>query len=79
MNDVVKHEVDLAQLPAGSRGEILSVDGKPCGVSRLNEMGFQCGRTVEMIRRGSTFIVRLDKCKMCLRPCDTCIKVRPLN
>lgn len=79
MSEAVTSEVELSQLPVGCRGEILSVDGQASGVSRLNEMGFQCGRTVEMVRRGSTFIVRLDKCKMCLRPCDTCITVRPLE
>lgn len=79
MSQETMSQVELSQLPVGCRGEILSVDGQPGCVSRLNEMGFQSGRTVEMVRRGSTFIVRLDHCKMCLRPCDTCITVRPLQ
>jgi len=72
-------DLELSQLSVGQRGQITSVAGTAGGVSRMNEMGFQSGRTVEMVQRGSTFIVRLDQCKMCLRPCDICIRVRPIE
>jgi Fe2+ transport system protein FeoA len=70
--------VDLSRLPAGKSGEIVEVTGNPSGVARLRELGFQSGRTIEMIRPGATCIVRLDQCKLCLRPCGACIVVKTL-
>jgi ferrous iron transport protein A len=70
--------VDLCKLPAGSRAEIVKVDGTPNGVARLRELGFQSGRRIEMVRPGATCIVKLDQCKMCVRPCGACVLVRQL-
>jgi len=70
--------MDLSQLPAGRRGEIVEISGSPSGVARLQELGFQSGRTIQMIRPGATCIVKLDQCKMCVRPCGACIRVRSL-
>ncbi len=70
--------IDLSQLPAGRCAEIVEISGSPSGVARLQELGFQSGRTVQMIRPGATCIVKLDQCKMCFRPCGACIRVRSL-
>lgn len=70
--------LNLSQLPAGRTGEIVEVSGPPSGVARLQELGFQTGRTIEMIRPGDTCIVKLDRCKMCVRTCGACVMVRPL-
>jgi Fe2+ transport system protein FeoA len=70
--------LNLTQLPAGKVGEIVEVSGAPTGVARLRELGFQAGRTVEMVRPGDTCIVKLDRCKMCVRTCGACVLVRPL-
>lgn len=71
--------LNLAQLPAGKTGEIVEVTGHPTGVARLQELGFQAGRTIEMVCPGDTCIVKLDRCKMCIRTCGACVVVRPLN
>ncbi|MBL8855646.1 MAG: ferrous iron transport protein A [Planctomycetaceae bacterium] len=70
--------LNLSQLPIGKSGEIVEVSGAPAGVARLQELGFQTGRTIEMVRPGETCIVKLDRCKMCVRTCGACVLVRPL-
>jgi len=70
--------LNLSQLPAGKIGEIVEVSGPAAGVARLQELGFQAGRTVEMVRPGETCIVKLDRCKMCVRTCGACVMVRQL-
>jgi ferrous iron transport protein A len=70
--------LNLTQLPAGKSGEIVEVTGSPAGVARLQELGFQSGRMIEMISPGATCIVRLDHCKLCVRPCGACVVVKAL-
>lgn len=71
--------LNLAQLPAGAAAEIVEISGTGPSVARLRELGFQAGRTVQMVRPGSPCIVKLDQCKLCLRPCGACVVVKTLG
>lgn len=70
--------LNLKHLPAGKTAEIVEVSGSPTGVARLQELGFHAGRTIEMVCPGDTCIVKLDRCKMCVRTSGACVMVRPL-
>jgi len=54
----------------GERATLVDVVGQPEQVRRLQELGFRCGMSLEMIRAGSPCIVRLCGQTMCIRGND---------
>ncbi len=59
--------IPLTLLRAGQGGRIGAILGAGGVVSRLREMGLRAGATVEIIRSGSSCILRLDGQKICVR------------
>jgi Fe2+ transport system protein FeoA len=50
--------------------EVLAVAGVSQHSRRLGELGFRQGAHVQMVRRGSPCIVRLENAKLCFRECE---------
>jgi ferrous iron transport protein A len=59
--------VPLSALLAGNLGRIHSVMGNPELVRHLAELGLQSGTLLEMVRPGTTCILRVDGAKLCVR------------
>ena len=61
------HIIPLSLLAAGQIAEVFTVAGVPEHAKRLGELGFRQGVQVQMVRRGSPCIVRLDNSRLCFR------------
>lgn len=59
--------IPLAALRSGEVAEIHQIVGPADQIRRLEEMGLRIGRALEMVRCGSTCIVRIDGSKLCIR------------
>lgn len=73
------HEtIPLHLLAPGQSGEISQLLGRPDDVHRLQELGFQSGALVEMVRSGSPCIVQISGQKLCFRETELFqVLVRP--
>lgn len=59
--------IPLSALSAGNHGRIHSVVGSSELVKHLAELGLQSGAQFEMVRPGTTCILRVDGAKLCVR------------
>jgi ferrous iron transport protein A len=59
--------IPLGRMSSGERATLVDVVGQPEQVRRMQELGFRCGMSLEMIRAGSPCIVRLCGQTMCIR------------
>ncbi len=57
----------LSALRAGAQGQIHSIMGNTELVRHLAEIGLRCGTHLEMVRPGTTCILRIDGAKLCVR------------
>ena len=67
MSSVVSQTLPLELLDAGEQGVIVSVDGRPELVVRLEEMGLHTGARICMIRPGSPCIVEINHQRLSIR------------
>jgi ferrous iron transport protein A len=69
----------LDMLKAGETAEIAFVSGAPAWVGRMAEMGVREGCKLEVLQSGSTCLLKISNCKLCIRHCDESqILVRPI-
>jgi len=70
----------LEMLQAGECGEIAEVCGDQGWVCRLAELGLRAGSRVQMVQDGTTCMLNIEGCRLCLRG-DACSKifVRPVS
>jgi ferrous iron transport protein A len=66
----MSYVMPLSLLAAGQIAEILDVAGTEAHARRLGELGFRQGACVQMVRRGSPCIVRLENSRLCFRECE---------
>lgn len=59
--------IPLALLRSGQQAAVYSVVGSPELVRHLNELGIHTGSLLEMVRPGSTCILRINGAKLCVR------------
>ena len=59
--------IPLNCLPSGALGQVAGLMGRPEQVRRIQELGFQPGAAVEMVRSGSPCILRLAGQTLCFR------------
>ncbi len=59
--------IPLSDLRTGQTAQIISIDGPPDHVHRLEEFGLHRGTLIEMYRPGTPCIVRLGGIKVCFR------------
>jgi ferrous iron transport protein A len=59
--------IPLSMLAAGDTAVVQSVVGSAELVRHLAEIGLRAGALLEMVRTGSTCILRLDGAKLCVR------------
>ncbi len=72
--------VPLDMLKAGEVAEIASVHGEPAWVGRMAELGVREGCQLQVLQPGSTCLLKISDCRLCIRSCDkTQILVRPVN
>jgi len=67
MSDLPLPMIPLSALIAGESAEIHSVVGNSEQVQRLGELGLRAGRRLEMVRQGTTAIIKLEGAKLCFR------------
>ena len=60
----------LQMLAAGQRARIDQLVGRPDEIHRLQELGMQVGKPVEVLQSGSTCIVKLDGTRLAFRDHD---------
>lgn len=65
--DDSSHLIPLSALLAGNQGRIHSVVGSSELVKHLAELGLRSGTLLEMVRPGTTCILRVDGAKLCVR------------
>lgn len=65
--DVPANLMPLSGLLPGERGQIYSVMGNADLVRHLAEVGLRSGTRLEMVRPGTTCILRIDGAKLCVR------------
>ncbi|MDZ4656760.1 MAG: FeoA family protein [Bythopirellula sp.] len=64
----------LSLLRAGDLAEVQSVMGSAELVRHLAEIGLRLGTRLEMIRPGTTCILRIEGAKLCVR-CDELLRI----
>ena len=70
----------LDMLNAGDWAEVEEVSGQPGWVGRLAELGIRQGSRVQVVQPGTTCLLNVSGCKLCLRggECSQ-ILVRPVS
>ncbi len=70
----------LDMLRAGEWAEVEEVTGQPAWVGRLAELGIRQGCRLQVVQPGSTCLLSISGCKLCLRPGECSqILVRPVD
>ena len=64
--------IPLDLLRSGELAKVASVVGPPDECHRIEELGLRSGTTVEMVREGEPFILRVDGAKFCFRLTRAC-------
>ena len=67
MHDVVPLQI----LTNGQKARVAQLVGCPEQVHRLEELGLRGGADIEMVKGGSTCIIRLSGNKLCLRETES--------
>jgi Fe2+ transport system protein FeoA len=62
----------LQMLPIGQRGRVDQLVGRPEEIHRLQEMGLQVGKAIELLQSGQTCIVKLDGTRLAFRDYEGC-------
>ena len=62
----------LQMLPIGQRGRVDQLVGRPDEIHRLQEMGLQVGKLIELLQNGQTCIVKLDGTRLAFRDHEGC-------
>lgn len=69
----------LDMIATGSWAEIAEISGEASWVGRLAEMGLREGCRLQVLQSGSSCLLQVDNCKLCLRGNDcTQILVQPV-
>ncbi len=69
----------LDMLQAGEWAEVHEVSGQAAWVGRLAELGIRQGCRVKVVQPGTTCLLDVGGCKLCLRPGECSqILVRPV-
>lgn len=72
--------IPLDMLTTGEMAQVAEVGGSPAWVGRLAELGLREGCKLEVLQQGSTCLLRVEGCRLCLRPTDcSSILVQPLT
>ena len=70
----------LDLLGPGEWGEVADVSGEPGWVGRLAELGLREGTQVCVLRPGTTCLLNVSGCRLCLRGGESAqILVRPVS
>jgi Fe2+ transport system protein FeoA len=70
----------LDMLRAGEWAEVEEVTGQPAWVGRLAELGIRQGCRLQVVQPGTTSLLSVSGCKLCLRPGECSqLLVRPVN
>ena len=59
----------LSALRPGEGACVQQILGKTTHIRRLEELGLRRGARLEMVRRGTPCIIRIEGSKLCLRNC----------
>ena len=73
----MQDSISVHELAVGQRAQITHLVGRAESLVRLGEIGFRSGAPITMVRTGPACIVRLGASKLCIRPADVDIRVRP--
>ena len=66
-------------LRAGESADVVDICGEDTWVCRMAELGLRAGSRVQMLRAGSTCMLQVGGCKLCLRgDASSQIMVQPL-
>ena len=69
----------LELLRAGEWAQVETVTGQPGWVGRLAELGIREGCKLQVVQPGSSCVLNISGCKLCLRPGECSqIMVRPV-
>ncbi|MFO0936087.1 MAG: FeoA family protein [Gemmataceae bacterium] len=70
----------LDMLKNGEVAEVASVEGDAAWVGRMAELGVREGCKLQVLQSGSTCLLKISDCRLCIRSCDkTQILVRPVS
>jgi len=71
--------IPLDMLQAGEWAEVTEVSGEIAWVGRLAELGIREGCRLQVLQAGTTCLLQVANCKLCLRPADCgAILVQPV-
>ncbi len=73
----MQDSISVHELAVGQRAQITHLVGRAESLVRLGEIGFRSGAPITMVRTGPACIVRLGASKLCIRPADVDVRVRP--
>ena len=73
----MQDNISVHDLEVGQRAQITHLVGRTESLVRLGEIGFRAGAAITMVRTGPACIVRLGATKLCIRPVDVDVRVRP--
>ena len=66
-------------LRAGECADVVDVNGETTWVCRMAELGLRPGSRVQMLQEGSTCLLQVDGCKLCVRSdASSQIMVKPV-
>ncbi|MCE9532983.1 MAG: ferrous iron transport protein A [Planctomycetes bacterium] len=70
----------LELLQTGEWADVAEINGDPCWVNRMAELGLRAGSRLQVVQDGSPCMLNIEGCKLCLRG-DACsrILVRPIS
>lgn len=73
----MQDSISVHELAVGQRAQITHLVGPAESLVRLGEIGFHAGVPITMVRTGPACVVRLGASKVCIRPADVDVRVRP--
>ena len=73
----MQDSISVHDLAVGQRARITHLVGRADSLVRLGEIGFRSGAPITMVRTGPACVVRLGASKLCIRPADVDVRVRP--
>jgi Fe2+ transport system protein FeoA len=80
MSAVSEMVLPLELLRSGDCAVIEDVQGEPCWIGRMAEMGIRNGCLLQMLQPGSPCLLNVGGCRLCLRGEESMrIMVRPMQ